>query len=176
MRGLPRRCAPRNDPAGIISAMPRHATPTSHCEERSNPLQPLSKPGLPRRYAPRNDPAGIISALPRHATPTSHCEARSNPLQPLSKPGSPRRCAPRNDKGEPVYICFRLRDGCHCRSGCCLGLNRRSHDQIHPLSRRSTGGLARLLERRLECRTGLGRIPSTQRPRHVRWAGSTHRP
>jgi len=73
-----------------------------------------------------------------------------------------------HQQGEPPYICLRLHDSCHCHSGCSLGLNRRSHDQIHPLPRRPTSELAAILEQLLDCSAGAAASP--QRPQHRGWA------
>jgi hypothetical protein len=100
--GLPRRCAPRNDgisraprndaaaslrPYLVIAPLPRH------CEERSNPLQPLCEDmdchGA-ARLAMTESVARLAMTQRRHGAPTSslrplprHCEERSNPLRPL---------------------------------------------------------------------------------------------
>ena len=151
--------APRHpDPCPVIAPPPRH------CEERSNPLRPwhrhLDCHGAARR---------AMTQWGRHGA-ARRAMTDGPPLHPIS----PRRKLlaaegrASHQQGEPPYICLRLHDSCHCHSGCSLGLNRRSHDQIHPLPRRPTSELAAILERLLDCSAGAAASP--QRPQHRGWA------
>ena len=156
--GLPRRCAPRNDAVGPpLHPLPRHCTPASSLH--------------PCLVIARNE--AIHQRL--HKNLDCHGAARramtdGPPLHPIS----PRRKLlaaegrASHQQGEPPYICLRLHDSCHCHSGCSLGLNRRSHDQIHPLPRRPTSELAAILEQLLDCSAGAAASP--QRPQHRGWA------